>query len=94
MYNLNAELRTEDFGSAGSRRLIKAGKLPAVIYGKDSKPIHIALDYREFALAVRTMNKGDEVSIKLDKKQIKCRVHELQENVMTSTLIHVDFVLA
>ena len=31
---LSAELRTSDFGSAGSRRVVRSGRIPAVIYGK------------------------------------------------------------
>ncbi|MFA6774719.1 MAG: 50S ribosomal protein L25, partial [Sphaerochaetaceae bacterium] len=40
---LTAQSRTEDFGSAGSRRVVRAGRIPAVIYGKN-KPVHITLD--------------------------------------------------
>ena len=45
--SLKAKPRTEDFGSAGARRLLRGGQIPAVIYGKKD-PVHIALDAREF----------------------------------------------
>ena len=31
----SAKLRTSDFGSAGSRRLIKNGMIPCVVYGQN-----------------------------------------------------------
>ncbi len=40
---LAGEIRTEDFGSAGSRRVLAQGRIPAVIYGKID-PEHITLD--------------------------------------------------
>ncbi len=40
--SLKAKPRTEDFGSAGARRLLRGGQIPAVIYGKKD-PVHIAL---------------------------------------------------
>ncbi|MGD8113385.1 MAG: 50S ribosomal protein L25, partial [Sphaerochaetaceae bacterium] len=39
--------RTEDFGSAGSRRLLAQGRLPAVIYGKNQNE-HVTIDAKEF----------------------------------------------
>ncbi len=49
MVTLNATLRKDDFGSAGSRRLVRAGKTPAEMYGKDGN-IHIILDSHDLSL--------------------------------------------
>ena len=54
MIKINAELRTEDFGSAGSRRLVRAGKLPAEMYGKEGN-FHIILDAHDFDLTLRKL---------------------------------------
>ena len=45
--SLTAVERTEDFGSAGSRRVLRSGRIPAVIYGKHEH-LHITLDAHEF----------------------------------------------
>ncbi|MDX8381611.1 MAG: 50S ribosomal protein L25/general stress protein Ctc [Ghiorsea sp.] len=45
---LEAELR-EDLGRSNTRRLRKAGKLPAIIYGGDKPDLPITLDYNETA---------------------------------------------
>lgn len=43
---LAATLRTEDFGSAGSRRLLRKGLIPAVVYGK-GKNLHVIVNAKE-----------------------------------------------
>ena len=87
---INATLRTGDFGSAGSRRLIRDGKLPGEIYGKDGN-IHIILCAHEFELALRKIAEGSKVEIDVEGKKYNCIFKELQENIMTDTLIHADF---
>ncbi|MDQ3403818.1 MAG: 50S ribosomal protein L25/general stress protein Ctc [Actinomycetota bacterium] len=49
---LAAEQRTE-FGKGAARRTRRAGKIPAVLYGHDSDPKHLALPALEFARVVR-----------------------------------------
>ena len=53
-----AEPRTE-FGKGGARRVRRAGKLPAVLYGHGTDPRHISLVTREFEYALR--NEGANV---------------------------------
>ncbi len=90
MVTINATARTEDFGSAGSRRLVRAGKLPAEMYGKDGN-FHIVLDEHDFDLALRKLAIGKECEIVLDGKSCKCIFKALQENIMYGTLVHADF---
>ena len=51
---LAAEARTE-FGKGFARRVRKAGKIPAVLYGHGADPRHLSLPSREFA---HVMKKG------------------------------------
>jgi large subunit ribosomal protein L25 len=48
---LIAETRTE-FGKGFARRIRRAGKVPAVLYGHGTDPRHLSLDAREFAHAL------------------------------------------
>jgi large subunit ribosomal protein L25 len=48
---LIAESRTE-FGKGFARRIRRAGKVPAVLYGHGTDPRHLSLDAREFAHAL------------------------------------------
>ncbi len=90
MVTINATLRTEDFGSAGTRRLVRAGKLPAEMYGKNGN-MHIILDAHDFDLTLRKLAIGKECEIVLDGKTYKCIFKALQENIMYDTLVHADF---
>jgi large subunit ribosomal protein L25 len=88
--SLKAELRTEDFGSAGSRRLIRAKRIPAVIYGKN-KPVHISLDAREFTNKLRHFSETALLTIHVGSKKYECLMKDYQEDLMRSLIKHVDF---
>ena len=63
--SLQARLRTEDFGSAGSRRLIRAGEIPAVVYGKQ-EPIHIVINAKEFMMKKHLFSESTIISLNVD----------------------------
>ncbi|MCF0261852.1 MAG: hypothetical protein HUK23_02950 [Sphaerochaetaceae bacterium] len=90
MVTVNATLRTEDFGSAGSRRLVRAGLLPAEMYGKDGN-FHIVLNAHDFDIQLRKLAVGKECEVVLEGKTYKCIFKALQENIMYGTLVHADF---
>ncbi len=60
---LAAEPRTE-FGKGAARRIRRAGKIPAVLYGHGSDPQHVALPALEFARVVR--DQGSNAILSLD----------------------------
>lgn len=90
MVTIKATLRTEDFGSAGSRRLVRAGMLPAEMYGKEGN-FHIVLNAHDFEFTLRKLAVGKECEVVLDGKTYKCIFKALQENIMYDTLVHADF---
>jgi large subunit ribosomal protein L25 len=49
---VQAESRTE-FGKGAARRTRRAGKIPAVLYGHGTDPVHLAFDTVEFAAVLR-----------------------------------------
>ncbi len=49
---LAAERRTE-FGKGAARRTRRAGKVPAVLYGHGTDPVHVALPAQDFARVLR-----------------------------------------
>lgn len=87
---LSAQLRTEDFGSAGSRRVIRSGRIPAVIYGK-SAPVHITLDAKEFGNKVRHFSETTLLKITAGKKEFDCLMKDYQEDLLKGVFRHVDF---
>ncbi len=52
---IDAEPRTE-FGKGPARRVRRAGKVPAVLYGHHSEPTHLTLPGHEVLMALRTPN--------------------------------------
>ncbi len=89
---LSAKLRTEDFGSAGSRRVVRSGRIPAVIYGKkDVAPVYVTLDAKEFNMKKNTFTETTLITLKLDGEEDKnVFVKEVQENLLKNCIQHVD----
>ncbi len=88
--SLKAEARTEDFGSAGSRRLLRKGLIPAVIYGKND-PVHVILDSREFTNKMRHFSETALLKVSVGKKHYEVLLKDFQEDLMRGEIKHVDF---
>lgn len=88
--SLKAKPRTEDFGSAGARRLLRSGQIPAVIYGKKD-PVHIALDAREFTNKMRHFSETALLKIAVGRKHYEVLLKDYQEDLIRGEIKHVDF---
>lgn len=87
----DATLRTSDFGSAGSRRLLRAGKIPAVVYGSKTKPMHIVIDAHKFAHSINSISESTLITLNVSGEEHEVLVKTFQENLMTDVISHVDF---
>ena len=87
---LTAELRTE-FGKGAARRIRRAHKVPAVLYGHGTDPIHISLPGHETLLALRTANAL--LSIDVDGKSQLALPKQVQRDPIKHTIEHVDLVI-
>ena len=87
---LIAELRTE-FGKGAARRIRRAHKVPAVLYGHGTAPIHIALPGHETLLALRTANAL--LSIEVDGSSQLALPKQVQRDPLKHTIEHVDLVI-
>jgi len=87
---LIAELRTE-FGKGAARRIRRADKVPAVLYGHGTDPIHIALPGHETLLALRTANAL--LSIEVDGSSQLALPKQVQRDPLRHTIEHVDLVI-
>ena len=90
MTTVSAKLRTEDFGTSGSRRLMRQGLFAAEMYGKGEN-VHLVLNAHDFEFTLRKIKVGDKVDVAVDGKTYHCIFKALQENIMTGTLVHADF---
>lgn len=88
---IQAEARTE-FGKGAARRIRRDNKVPAVLYGHGSDPVHITLPGHDTMLALKTANallmievEGGESHLALPK--------QVQRDPLKGFIEHVDLVI-
>jgi len=87
---LAAEARTE-FGKGAARRIRRENKIPAVLYGHGTDPLHITLPGHETMLAVRHSNAL--FTIELDATSEMAVVKDIQRDAVRGTIEHIDLLL-
>ncbi len=87
---LAAEMRTE-FGKGAARRIRRANKIPAVLYGHGSDPVHITLPGHETLLALRVANAL--LSVEVDGTSQLALPKQVQRDPIKGLIEHVDLVL-
>ncbi|WP_062461820.1 50S ribosomal protein L25/general stress protein Ctc [Demequina soli] len=87
---LAAETRTE-FGKGFARRARAAGKIPAVIYGHGSEPVHIFLPGHDTMMALKHSNAL--LNIELDGKSELVIVKDVQTEPVRRIIEHVDLLI-
>ncbi|QLD10647.1 50S ribosomal protein L25/general stress protein Ctc [Microbacterium oleivorans] len=85
-----AETRT-NFGKGFARRLRAAGKIPAVIYGHGTEPVHVALPGHQMLLLVRRANAVIELSV--DGKGQLVLVKDVQRDPVRQIIEHIDLLV-
>ncbi len=81
----------QDQGKGASRRLRRAGKVPAILYGAHRDPRPLALDHT--ALVHQTQNESffsSILTITVGEKSQPCIVKDLQRHPYKSQILHVD----
>lgn len=87
---VHAELR-ENFGKGFARRLRAAGKIPAVIYGHGTDPVHVALPGHQVSLLVRRANALLELDVN-GTSQLTL-VKDVQRDPVRQVIEHVDLLV-
>ncbi|CCK29531.1 50S ribosomal protein L25 [Streptomyces davaonensis JCM 4913] len=88
---LTAETRTE-FGKGAARRVRRENKVPGVLYGHGSDPVHLTLPGHELLLALRTPNVL--ISLDIDGKTNELAIPKsVQRDPIKGFLEHVDLLL-
>jgi len=81
--------RREAVGSSNSRRLRRAGRVPAVLYGHGEEVVSLALDEEAARTAVE--GSGQIVTLRLDGEEQRALIKDSQYDVFALALLHVDF---
>ena len=90
-FAVDAEPR-DDVGKGASRRLRRAGRVPAIIYGAGESPQKISLDHNKMIHSLE--NEGffsHVITINLDGKKQKAILRDLQRHPAKPALLHIDF---
>jgi len=87
---VHAEVR-EEFGKGFARRLRAAGKIPAVIYGHGTEPVHVALPGHQVSLIIRRANALLELDI--DGKDQLALVKDVQRDPVRQIIEHIDLLV-
>lgn len=88
---ISAEKRTE-FGKGAARRIRRADKVPAVLYGHGMDPVHVTLPGHEILLALRTANVLLSLEIQGEGEQL-CLPKQVQRDPIKGFVEHVDLLL-
>lgn len=90
LLTLEAETRTQ-FGKGFARRARAAGKIPAVLYGHGSDPLHVFLPGHQTTMALKHANAL--LTVILDGKTVLTIAKDVQKDVVKRTIDHIDLLI-
>lgn len=89
---LTAESRTE-FGKGAARRLRRDWKVPAVLYGHGTDPVHMALPSIEFARVLRAHGTNAVLTITVDGGEHLALVKTVVVHPLRNYIEHADLLV-
>lgn len=84
-----AEVRTAV--GTGVKALRRSGKVPAVVYGHNIKPVSIQVDSREVTNTLRKIGRNTLITLSVDGGQKMVLTREIQRHPIRRTIQHIDF---
>jgi large subunit ribosomal protein L25 len=91
IHEIPAESR-KDEGKGASRRLRRASKVPAIVYGSTQEPANIQLDHNTVWLASQNEWFYSAIlDLNLDGKTEKVLLRDMQRHPFRAQLLHLDF---
>ncbi|MBK0333056.1 50S ribosomal protein L25/general stress protein Ctc [Brachybacterium sp. MASK1Z-5] len=88
---LNVEKR-EEFGKGAARRIRTENKIPAVLYGHGTDPVHLVLPGHETALAARNVNALLDLTLPDGESHLGL-IKEIQRHPLSRNITHLDLIL-
>ena len=90
-YEIQAAIR-EQQGTGASRRLRREGRIPAILYGEDQKPISISVDHKTIFYALEKESFHTAlIKLALDGKTYDVIVRDFQMHPFRREVQHIDF---
>lgn len=88
---LAAQPRTE-FGKGAARRLRREWRVPGVLYGSNTEPIHFSVDLLELQTMIRYNGLNAVLELEVDGEKHLSMVKNVDQNVLTLDVDHVDLL--
>lgn len=88
---LTAALRTE-FGKGAARRIRRAGRIPAVLYGHGAAPLHLSLPAHDAFLAIKG-HANPVLTVTFEGRSELVLVKDVQREPVKAVIEHMDLVL-
>ncbi len=89
---IQAEPRTE-FGKGAARRIRRADKVPAVLYGHGTDPVHITLPGHETMLALKHGGANALLTIEVEGSSQLALPKQVQRDPIKGFLEHLDLIV-
>lgn len=87
----NAKKR-EGQGTGASRRLRRAGRVPAIIYGGEAQPLSIDIDHNElYQLLRKEAFYSSVLTANIDGAKETCLLRDVQRHPYRQQVLHADF---
>ena len=90
--NITAEPRTE-FGKGAARRIRRAAKVPAVLYGHGTDPVHITLPGHDTMLALKHGGANALLTITVNGAEQLALPKQIQRDPIKGFLEHLDLLI-
>ena len=88
---ITAETRTE-FGKGAARRIRRADKIPAVLYGHGNDPVHLTLPGHDTMMALKHGGANALLDLDIEGSSQLALTKQVQIDPIRRTLEHIDFV--
>lgn len=82
----------DEFGKGAARKLRRAGKVPAVLYGHGEAPTHLALPFHDTFQALKNPNALLTIALEGEKDQLAL-AKDVQRDPIKPIIEHVDLVM-
>jgi large subunit ribosomal protein L25 len=89
-YQIGADSR-HDQGKGASRRLRRAGKVPAVIYGGNDQPLNVTLDHQQLLTVIdKEKFYSSIINLNVESRMMPAIVRDVQMHPAKNAVVHVD----
>ena len=89
---IQAEARTE-FGKGAARRIRRADKVPAVLYGHGTDPVHLTLPGHDTMLALKHGGANALLNLMVEGKEQLALAKQVQRDPIKGFLEHIDLLV-